>query len=248
MFEIAVIGDVHDHQERLSRVLDRLAGCSPDLALLVGDLGLDPPWSESGRRTERQTHDASVRRVIASVRGSLGCPIAFVPGNHDLKDAAEDTDGVNCDGRVVDLAGLRIAGLGGAGPTRFGFPYEWKEPEAEETLRQMSAGEDPVDLFVCHTPPSDTTLDRTYQGSHVGSRAVRGWIATARPRLVVCGHIHEALGVERVEGVLCLNAGALGDPFGEKIAWTVRWGADGPAGIRSYRSASDGTAETRNWL
>jgi Icc-related predicted phosphoesterase len=246
--QIAVIGDVHDHQQRLERILDRIASNPPDLALLVGDVGRDPPWAEPERRTERQAHDDSVRRVLARVRGRLGCPLAFVPGNHDLRDAATDVDGVNCDGRIVDIAGRRIGGFGGAGPTRFGFPYEWVEPEADEALRTLLADTAPLDILVSHTPPARTNLDRTSSGEHVGSEAVRRWIATARPALLVCGHIHESWGVERVEDVLCLNAGALGEPFGEEIFWLVRWSSKGPITIRSFHVSPDGEPDSRNWL
>jgi len=246
--KIAVIGDVHDHQERLERILDRIAASPPDLTLLVGDVGRDPPWTEPERQSRRQEHDTSVRRVLARIRGSLGCPLAFVPGNHDLRDAVTDVDGVNCDGRIVDIAGRRIAGFGGAGPTRFGFPYEWKENEADETLRSLLAGAAPVDILISHTPPARTSLDRTARGEHVGSEAVRRSIATARPSLLVCGHIHESWGVERVDGVLCLNAGALGEPFGEEIVWLVDWSSDGPTAIRSFHASSDDDDESRDWL
>ncbi len=243
MLRIAVIGDVHDHQERLERVLEPLGRARADLSVLVGDVGKDPPWL--ARRVRRRAHDQSVRRVIGRVREALDCPLVFVPGNHDMPDAVEDTAGINCDGRVVELAGLQLAGLGGAGPTRFGFPYEWREDEAEQRLRRMFSAGARTDIFVCHTPPAGTTLDRTYRGRHVGSAAVRRWIESARPKLFVCGHIHEGWGFETVEGVPCLNAGALGEPHGQAIAWIVDWSGGRPAGIRSYRETPEGGTETR---
>ena len=106
----------------------------------------------------------------------------------------------------------------------------------------------PFDILISHTPPARTNLDRTARGEHVGSEAVRRWIATARPALLVCGHIHESWGVERVEGVLCLNAGALGEPYGEEIFWLVRWSTEGPIAIRSFHVSPDGEPDSRNWL
>jgi Icc-related predicted phosphoesterase len=247
MVQIAVIGDVHDMQVRLTRVLERIASDPPDLALLVGDVGRDPPWNEPQRETEREDHDESIRRVVARVRSRLGCPVAFVPGNHDLRKTATDIDGCNCDGRIVEVAGLRIAGFGGAGPGRFGFPYEWDEPEADVALRALLDDASPPDILISHTPPARTGLDRTSRGEHVGSESVRRWTAIARPKLVVCGHIHEAWGVERIEGVPCLNAGALGEPFGAEIVWLVRWSPEGPEGIRSFHVSPDGETSTRVW-
>lgn len=248
MVQIAVIGDVHDRQDRLVRILERIVSDPPDLAVLVGDVGRDPPWAEPQRRAQREEHDESIRRVVARVRSSLDCPVAFVPGNHDLPDPAADIDGANCNGRIVEINGMRIAGFGGAGPARFGFPYEWGEDEADEALRSLLDGAASPDILISHTPPARSSLDRTSSGEHAGSQAVRRWIVAARPSLFVCGHIHEAWGVEHIEGVPCLNAGALGEPFGAEIVWLVRWSPDGPAGIRSFHVSPDGQPKTRDWI
>ena len=248
MTRIAVFGDIHDEQARLGAALDLLDGPPFDLALLAGDLGLDPPWEAPARQTGRGPHDESVRRTVGRVAGRLGCPVLFVPGNHDLRDAVRDLDGVNCDRAIVAAAGLRVAGLGGAGPTRFGFPYEWTEGEIDAALAQLlPEGAKPVEILLTHTPPFETGLDRTYHGAHVGSPAVRDRIGRARPGLVVCGHIHEAWGVERVEGVPCLNAGALGQPCAQVIVWIVDWKGAGPARVEHRRIDEQGPAESRVW-
>ncbi len=66
------------------------------------------------------------------------------------------------------------------------------------------AGEDPLDraVFLFHTPPSDTPLDRaaldgkTYEhvalDVHVGSIAVKRFIEKRQPLLTLHGHVHEA--------------------------------------------------------
>lgn len=66
------------------------------------------------------------------------------------------------------------------------------------------AGEDPLDraVFLFHTPPSDTLLDRaaldgkTYEhvalDVHVGSIAVKRFIEKRQPLLTLHGHVHEA--------------------------------------------------------
>jgi len=245
---IAVIGDVHAERERLERVLARLGSHKPDLALLVGDIGVDPPWSEPARSAERAAHDESVLTVIGRVRVGLGCPVVFVPGNHDLADPPRGIDAVNCDRRIVEIVGLRIAGLGGAGPARFGFPYEWDDVEAARALEALAPEPGLVDLALCHTPPAETRLDLTQRGDHVGSAAVRRFVARARPTLFVCGHIHEAWGVEQVEGVPCLNAGALGPPHGQEIGWIVRTRDSVPTAIRSIRSDAEGTVTETDWV
>jgi len=248
MPRIAIFGDIHDEQERLGAALDLLDGPPFDLALLAGDVGLDPPWEAPARQTGRGPHDESVRRTVNRVAHHLDCPVLFEPGNHDLRDAVSDLDGTNCDRIVVEAAGLRVAGLGGAGPTRYGFPYEWTEGEIDAALSGLlGGGAEPVDILLSHTPPHDTGLDLTPRGAHVGSPTVRGWIGRARPRLVVCGHVHEAWGVEQVEGVPCLNAGALGEPYGQVIVWVVEWVGGGSSRIEHRAIAESGKVLTRVW-
>jgi len=223
---------VHDESVRLAALLEPLKAERCALALLVGDIGIDPPWPAEERLRARGPHDASVGDILARVERTLGCPAVFVPGNHDLADPAPSGHGINADGRVARVAGLRIAGLGGAGPEAHGFPYEWTEDQAAASLRGLLDGGPEVDILLSHAPPADGPLDRIFSGRHVGSRAVGEWIDRARPRLFVCGHIHEAWGVALRQGVVCLNAGALGEPFGMEIAWTVRW-LGGPSRIEA---------------
>ncbi len=219
---------------------------TPDLVLLAGDLGQDPPWDRALRRSRRAAHDDSVREIVGDVARICGCPVAFVPGNHDLRDVVEDLDGTNVDGCAVELAGLRVVGLGGAGPSKFGFAYEWSEEQAALALDRTFAGASGrVDVFLSHTPPLGT-LDRTQRGVSVGSAAVRRFVVESRPRLFVCGHIHEAWGVDRLEGVPCINAGAYGEPYPQEIVWAVDW-LDGPTRIASYRREADGSVNEKSW-
>jgi Icc-related predicted phosphoesterase len=243
---VVLIGDVHDEVERLARTLALVDDHRADVVLLVGDIGVDPPWHRALRRTRRAEHDESIHRVIAHVRSACACPVVFVPGNHDLHDPPENVDGINADRRIVEADGLRIAGFGGAGPTPFGFPYEWSEQEAEAALDRLLGESGAVDVFLSHSPPSDTRLDRTARGAFVGSTAVKRWISRARPKLFVCGHIHEAWGVEWLDGVPCVNAGALGEPHALEIVWIVDW-CDGPRRIRSILRDACGQPDERIW-
>ncbi len=242
MRRIILLGDVHDERRRLDRALALVERDPADVALLAGDVGLDPPWEEPARHASRQDHDDSVRAVLSAVRERLGCPVVFVPGNHDLADPPASRDGLNVDGRVAEAGGLRVFGFGGSGPSKFGFPYEWTEEEAERVLAALfpHPPEREIDIFLSHAPPAETTLDRTQRGEHVGSATVKHWLARIRPRLLVCGHIHEAWGVEEVEGVPCLNAGGLGEPYGRIIACRIDW-EGGPRRIEIlHRETADG--------
>lgn len=215
---LAVIGDIHGHWARLDQVLERIAAEPISGILLVGDLG-SHDLSYARRRTpERDArYLASIAEVLRRVR-SLGAPVLWVPGNHDLPDLGREGLAVkgNVDGRVAEVAGLRVAGIGGAGPGRFGFCYEWDE---EEIRRR---GRPECEVLLCHTPPARTALDLLWDGiRHVGSEALRER-ALVHDGVYVCGHIHESPGATELERCLCLNVGGLGEPHGRAQLGFVR--------------------------
>jgi Icc-related predicted phosphoesterase len=199
---LAVIGDVHAHLRFLGRVLERIAREPIDAILLVGDIGAGGRRLSLLGRADR-AYLKSVEQVFSAVR-QLGAPVVWVPGNHDLADLEDEG---NVDFGCAEIAGLRIAGVGGAGPDRFGFAYEWSEAD----IRARSVP--PCDVLLCHSPPRDTDLDRIPRGAHVGSQALRE-LALRHDGVYVCGHIHESPGSVQLNRCLCLNVGGLGEPFG----------------------------------
>jgi Icc-related predicted phosphoesterase len=220
---LAVVGDVHHSLRRLARVLDHVQTTAEsdgvDGILLVGDLGSnDLSWH--ARRTPER--DAAYLRSVDDVleaAGMLGLPVAYVPGNHDLPELDQPATPGNCDGRVVEVGGLRVGGIGGAGPAKFGFCYEWDEDD----IRARPPLD--CDVLLSHCPPLGV-LDRTARGARAGSVAILERVRAHRG-FFVCGHIHEAPGVEQVNDCVCLNAGGLGKPYGAAQVGYIRRGPDG---------------------
>ena len=202
---LAVIGDIHAHQGNLQRVVAFLSRQPLDGVLLVGDLGSHELGRGASHTAERLArYRASVAEVFETVR-ALKVPVLWVPGNHDLPDL--DGEGCVDRGRLSVVGDLRVTGIGGAGPDRFGFPYEWDEDDIH--ARRLPA----CDVLLCHAPPARTPLDRLFNGVHVGSEAIRAH-AEATHGVLVCGHILEAPAVTRLGDCLCMNVGGLGQPYG----------------------------------
>lgn len=201
MTTLAVVGDAHADFAAIDAIRADLEAHPVDLILLVGDVSWNPPWPERMAHLDRQRR--SCVEVVDRFEG-LGVPVRWVPGNHDPRDVADPR---NLDRRLETVAGLRVFGIGGAGPERFGLPYEWDE--AEIAAVQVPA----CDVLLCHAPPRDTALDQLVHGRGAAGSAALRRKAEAHQGLYVCGHIHEARGIERVGGSLCVNAGALGAPF-----------------------------------
>ena len=113
-------------------------------------------------------------------------------------------------GRCKQAWNTSFLGLGGSSPSPFATPYELSELEIHDTLMQSyNACKDQEDLIlVSHSPPKDTKVDITFSQEHVGSYSVREFIEMARPKLVLCGHIHEAAGLDEVDETILVNAGS----------------------------------------
>ncbi len=213
---LAVIGDVHARMGTLDRVVEAIALRGVDGVLLVGDLGSALARARPPKEGERRRYLRSVEGVLHRA-ASLGVPYAYVPGNHDLPDL--DLPG-NADRRVVDVAGLRVVGIGGS-PDHRKDPYEYEEDE----IRALELPE--ADILLSHTPPARTALDLVpRRGAHVGSEAIRERALCHRGALV-CGHIHESPGTELLGECFCFNPGGLGRPFGRAQVGFLIWEVEG---------------------
>lgn len=125
---------------------------------------------------------------------ALEPPVVLVPGNAEsdgeLRAAAPEGWTV-LHGEGAELGGLRLFGLGGGiPPTPFGdWSFDLSEAQAQAALAPCEA----ADILITHSPPKGL-VDVTSQGASVGSPAIRAAIERIRPRLALCGHIHDSWG------------------------------------------------------
>jgi Icc-related predicted phosphoesterase len=67
-------------------------------------------------------------------------------------------------------------------------------------------------VYVMHSPPFRTNLDRLFDGRWIGSRAIRTFIENHQPYLSLHGHIHESSEIsghywDRIGKTICINPG-----------------------------------------
>ncbi len=171
----------------------RSAVLAPDLVVAAGDL----PWD-----------------YLEYLSSSLDRPVVFVPGNHDpeVSRAKPHRSGqylqagmpcepprpagcLNVDGTVLDVAGLRIAGLGGCVRYRPG-PNQYSQREYRRRagrlvrrvgrLQRRAPGA--VDILLTHAPPRG--LGDEEDRPHVGIDALHAVLGHLTPRWHLHGHIH----------------------------------------------------------
>lgn len=143
------------------------------------------------------------------------CPeLLVVAGNMDLPEHDDMffQMGVSINGRGRTIGDVGFFGVSGAPHSKLKTPYEIAE---ERILALARAGYQEVKkarvkVFVPHAPPYGTKLDIIRAGYHVGSTAVRDFVEEHPVDLVVCGHIHEARGLDSIDRTRIVNCGQAG--------------------------------------
>lgn len=142
----------------------------------------------------------------------LNVPLLYVPGNHDPELRPDDTTWApsrglieppppgpegctNVDGRIVQEAGLRIAGLGGSIRYKPG-PNQYSQAQMSRralqlgvriALTRVQQGRK-LDVLVTHSPPYG--LGEGNDSAHIGFHAFDQLIRRFHPVLAVHGHVH----------------------------------------------------------
>ena len=143
---------------------------------------------------------------------AIETPTVLVPGNNETVDALRAaTAGWDAatvlHGEGTTIAGAEFFGLGAGIPVT---PWEWSfdldDAAATALLDDCPEGA----VLVLHSPPQGH-CDSAGGDTHFGSPALLAAIEAKRPRLAVCGHIHESWGCEsEIGGTPLRNLGPTG--------------------------------------
>lgn len=126
---------------------------------------------------------------------SIETPTVLVPGNNETLDAlraatADWGAATVLHGEGMTIGGAEFFGLGAGIPVT---PWEWSFDLDDEAATEMLAPCPEGAVLVLHSPPRGH-CDAAADGTEFGSPALLRAIEEKRPRLAVCGHIHESWG------------------------------------------------------
>lgn len=147
---------------------------------------------------------ASVHEGLDEAIGALAAiatPTFLVPGNNETEDALREAAGqweaaTVLHGGSAELDGVTFFGLGAGIPTT---PWDWSFDLDDKAAAERLAKVPDDAVLILHSPPRGH-CDRDGSGKELGSPAIAAAIEDRRPRLAVCGHIHDSWGCESAIG------------------------------------------------
>ena len=187
---ILVTADTHGSELGMTTVLGRVTSLAPDLLIIAGDI----------------TQFGQPQGYVKTLLSAIHTRALVVPGNCDpigIIREIEQTGATCLHNKKISLDGYTFVGYGGSPPTPFGTPFEIPEDEIANSLRALM--EKGV-ILVTHAPPK-WYVDQTAHGLHAGSEAIAAIVEDFQPRLVLCGHVHEARRYETDNGTTFVNPG-----------------------------------------
>ncbi|MCO6041148.1 metallophosphoesterase family protein [Thermococcus alcaliphilus] len=191
---IIAVTDIHGRGNKVKELLEHIKGQEPDLILIAGDI------------THFRGRDAAYNILKEFI--NFGKPFYAVMGNCDGRDVLELLEElhISLHDKRVEFNGVGIVGIGGSNITPFSTIWEFSEEEIWEILtKNYQDG----DIVLSHVPPKNTKVDKTFVGTHAGSKSLRKFIEEKQPPLVICGHIHEAIGIDEIGETIIVNPGPL---------------------------------------
>ena len=193
--KILATGDFHSDISLAQRLAKKAVEEDVDLIILNGDI------------VEEEKTEGIVGPFAATRK-----KVFLVPGNHEsaatIDFLAEMYGSINLHGYSARQGDVGLFGCGGA---NIGLT----PVSDEEIFALLKRGYEkikdlPKKIMVTHIHPSGTTMEKF---SHFvqGSKGLRRAIETFKPDIVICGHVHEAEGIEEMVGKsLVINVGKKG--------------------------------------
>jgi len=193
MVRIFAAGDFHADRTAAKRLAQQAIDEKADLIILNGDI------------VEEDNTDGIMYHFM-----NTGKPVFLVPGNHDwfaTDFLAAQYDAVNLHGKHTQQEHVSIIGCGG---TNAGINMLTEKEIYDIVKTTDGLAKSSKKILVTHVHPAGTKME-TFSHFVRGSTGLRQAIEKTKPDIVICGHVHEAEGIEeKIGDTLVINVGKRG--------------------------------------
>ena len=175
--KILATADIHGSQFRLNLVLDNIKKYSPDLVIVCGDITQFGPGE-----------------LAKTLLDQIEVDTLAITGNIDTPDVARGID----ESKATRIELKRIV--------KNGIPFVGINGVRDEDFKVFNEKKllDNKSVLITHVPPHGAQ-DKVFIGMHGGSKELREIVDKYKPRLVLCGHIHEDPGISKIGDTTVLN-------------------------------------------
>ena len=185
---IYAVADIHANPERIEHIRRTVSAHHPDVVVVAGDIinYLHP------EKTFAQLNEMSL-------------PVLMVRGNSDPgyieKHFKKFSNLTSLHLNRVTVKSIAFTGLSGTIPLPFRNRVRFREKALINSVYPLI---DAQSIVVVHPPPWGV-LDQVMGRFHSGSKMVREIVEKTQPKLLICGHIHEASGIETIGQTTVVN-------------------------------------------
>ena len=194
--KILAASDIHGDIKLADALADKAEKENVDLVVLCGDL----TYAE-----------LSTKGIIGPFK-KKNKKVLLIPGNHETNATAdflaEMYDSTNLHGYSLKYKDVAFFGCGSANIGAF----QLSEEEIFNTLKKgfKYTKDARKKIMVTHVHPSESLIEK-FTSHFPGSKGVTKAIKEMKPDLLLCGHVHEAEGIEdRIGSTRVLNVGRNG--------------------------------------
>ena len=177
--KILAAADIHGAQYRLNILLGNIERYSPDLVIICGDITQFGPGD-----------------VAKNFLNQIPVETLAISGNIDSADvfnAINESKATNIEMKKIVKNGIHFIGISGV-----------NESQTFQFFNENKKLLDETSVLVSHVPPYDTQ-DKIFLGQHGGSKELKKIVDKFKPRLVLCGHIHEDPGYRTIGDTIVVN-------------------------------------------
>lgn len=142
----------------------------------------------------------------------------FIAGNHDFffeREKKETISKIIPDDIIyLNDSGTVIEGINfwGTPVTPWFFNWAFNRRRGEQISKHWSMIPTQTDVLISHGPPYGI-LDMVVNENHVGDKDLLKKVLEIKPKVSVFGHVHEAYGTVRKNGIKFINASVLNESY-----------------------------------
>ena len=177
--KILAVADIHGAQYRINLLLENIKKYSPDLVIVCGDI------TQFGPGEVAKNFLNQIPAVTLALSGNID--------TDDVSKAISESKATNIDMKKIVKKSVTFVGINGVNENQTYYFFK----ENNKILDEKS-------VLVTHVPPFNTQ-DKIFMGKHGGSKELRGIVDKYKPRLVLCGHIHENPGYTKLGNTVIVN-------------------------------------------